>query len=109
MQTKVYIDKDLNRDRMPLVHGRLEFVLSQRFHCHFIQPHPEAMCNADILRISLRIHDQLERDLALKVRCPCLICKFGPDRLQDLRRTYAATHVHQSAAISSSTPWARSD
>ena len=47
MQTKVYIDKDLNRDRMSLVHGRLEFVLSQRFHCHFIQPHPEAMCHAD--------------------------------------------------------------
>ena len=63
---KVDIHHDLHSDRVPLIHGRSEFVLPYRFHCFFIQAHSKMAGNPDVLRIPFSIHNKLKSNRALE-------------------------------------------
>ena len=68
IQVELDLDHHLHSYRMALIQRRLELVLPHCFDGFFIQAHSEVTEDADILRVPLRIDDELDGDAALEVR-----------------------------------------
>ena len=67
IQVEFDFDYHLHRYRMALIQRRLELILPHRFDGLFIQAHPEVTEDVDVLRIPLRIDDELDGDASLEV------------------------------------------
>ena len=76
MQVEVHVDQDLYRHWMPLVHGRPESVLPYSFDGLLVQPHTKMTNQADVLRISLRIDNELDGNIALIIRSASVVCEL---------------------------------
>src|SRR5580698_4217125 len=109
MQMKVDVDQDLHGYGVPLVHGRPELVLPHRFDCHSLQAHPQVTKHPNILRVPLRIDNQLDRDVALKICLPSLRGELRLNRMDKLWRAHATAHAHEAAAVAAPAAGARSD
>ena len=106
---EVHVNQDLYRHWVPLIHGGPELVQPYCFDGLLIQPHAEVTYQADVLRIPFRIDNQLNRNIALKIRPASFVCELRLNRTDDLRRTHASANAHQSAAVAAAAPWARAD
>src|ERR1700691_3735555 len=109
MQVEVYVDQYLHRHWMSLVHSRPEPVLLYSFDGLFVQPHAEMTNQADVLRIPLRIDNQLDRNISLIIRPARVICELRLDGIDDLRCAYASAHAHQAATVAPTAARARSN
>src|ERR1035437_10450610 len=99
IQVEIDVDDHLHGDRMSLIHRGLESVLPDCFDRLFVQAHAEMTKFAHVLRIALRIDDELYRDAALEVRSASLLCKLRLSRVDEGWCAYAATDAHNAAAV----------
>src|SRR5258708_5830615 len=109
MQVEVQVDDDLHRDGMALILGRLEFVPLDRFDGLLIETHSQVTSYMDVLRIPLRVHDELNRNVALEVFLASLLCEFRLDRINDLRRAHASANPQEATPRTSSAAGAHAD
>jgi len=109
MQVEIHIDQQLDGNRVALVHRGLEPVLPHGFDRLFIQPHAQMPNDADILRITLAVDDELNRDAALKVRCASFGGELRINGMNDNWRTDPAADAHHAAAISSAAARTRTE
>src|SRR5450631_453244 len=93
---------------MPLIHGRFELVLFHGFDGLFIQPHSEMTYQLNVLRIPLRIDNELDRNAALKI-CPTrVLCKLRLNGMDDFRCSHSTTHAHQTTTVAATAARTRS-
>ena len=59
VQVELYLNHDLYRHRVSVIHRRLELVLADSFNSLLIESHAEVPGHMHILRIALCIDDQL--------------------------------------------------
>src|ERR1017187_1419274 len=105
MQMEVHVDHNLHRHGMSLIHGRLEPVLPHCFNGLFVQPHAEMTNQPHILRISLRIDDELDRNAALKIRSTSVFCELRLNGMDDLRCGHSTAHAHQASTVAAPAAW----
>ena len=59
MQVEFHFDDHLYRDCMALVHRRPETILPDRFDRLLVEPHAKMTRHVNVLRVTLRINDEL--------------------------------------------------
>src|SRR5579863_7578528 len=106
VQVEVDVDDDLHGDGVALVHCRAELVLADCFDGSFIEPHAGAAHQVHVLRIALRVHDELNRDAALEVGLARLCREFRFNGVNDDRSADAAADAHDAAAVAAAAAWA---
>ena len=84
---------------MPLIHSRLELILSLCSDGFFFQAHSDVAYDSDILRISLSIDDQLDRNTTLKLGFECSIGKFRLYGVDQLPSCDAAAYAHNASTV----------
>ena len=67
VESEVHVDDDLHCHGMSLVESRLKSILANCIDCLFVQSHAEMTNQANILRVSLGIDDELNGNSALEV------------------------------------------
>lgn len=105
IKPEIHINNHTHGHWMSLIHRRLELILPDRFDGLLIQTHTQMPHYLNILRIAVGIDDQLYRDRARILLPARLICKFGIDCMNDLRRSHASTNAHNAAAKSTTATW----
>ncbi len=105
MQAEVYIDYDLYRYWMALIHCRPELILPHGFNSFFVQSHTEMARYTYVLGVTLCIDDQLDRDVSLIIFPASIFCELGLNGVDHLGSTHAATDAHKAAAITASAAW----
>ena len=59
-------------------------------------------CQTNILRVPLRINDELDRFAALIVLPASVLCEFGLNGMNQLRCAHSTAHAHQVTAVAAS-------
>src|ERR1700734_559640 len=93
---------------MAFEHGCLELVLPHCFDGLFLQPHAEMTGQAHVLRVPLRIDDELDRNTALVICLASFIRELRLNGVNEERCAHASTHAHQAASIAAAAAWATS-
>src|SRR5579863_1068749 len=76
VQVEGDVDDDLDGDGMALVHGGLELVLTGGFYSFLVETHAEVANDADVLRVSLLIDDELDGGGAREVGLTSIFREF---------------------------------
>lgn len=106
---EVHVHNDLHRYSVPLVNSRSEPVLLHRFDGLLFQPHAEMTSQADVLRVPLRIDNELDGNAALIIRSPSIIGELRLNRVDYLWRANSIANAHQAAAVATAAARTGSD
>ena len=106
IEVKADVDYNPYRDRMSLVHCRLEFVLPYGFNSFFVQTHAYVTDYLDGLWISMYVNDQLYRDDTSILCLTGFIRELRVNGVDDLRSCDPSANAHNSAAITATAAWA---
>src|ERR1035437_8935354 len=108
IQVELDLNHHLHSYRMALIQRRLELVLPHCFDGFFIQAHSEVTEDADILRVPVRIADELEGAAAWEVRGTSILCDLRLNGVHDNGRADPAADAHDAAAIATAAAWSGS-
>ena len=99
MQTEIYVDHHLHCYGMTLEHCRVKFVLPHSFNGPFIQAHTQVANYVNVLRVALRVDDELNRDYSLVVGLASFRSELRFRRKDDAGCADAAADIHDTTAV----------
>jgi hypothetical protein len=79
VEAEIDLDDHLHGDGMALVHCRAETILADGCDGFFFETHAEVAGYVDVLRVTIRVDDELDGNGARIILLASLLCELGID------------------------------